>query len=96
MMSSRLRLNLSVLLPRPCAQIQSLPVRRYCAWIYQLDNILVERIAGPSLFGDRPAIVRDRMFKTFFFIPAVPCARMLIYRVFTNALYAALLVRMAF
>ena len=36
------------------------------------------------------------MFKTFFFIPAVHCARMLIYRVFTNVLYAALLVRKAF
>lgn len=32
-------LNLSVLLPRPCARLQSLPVRRYCAWLYQLDNI---------------------------------------------------------
>nr|DAM66774.1 MAG TPA: hypothetical protein [Caudoviricetes sp.] len=29
--SSRRRLNLSVLLPRPCARLQSLPVRRYCA-----------------------------------------------------------------
>lgn len=96
MMFSRLSLNLSVLLPRPCARLQSLPVRRYCAWLYQIDNILVERIAGPSPFGDRPAIVRDRMFKTFFFIPAVPCARMLIYSVFTNVLYAALLVRKAF
>lgn len=44
-----LSLNLSVLLPRPCARIQSLSVRRSCAYLYQIDNILVERIAGPSL-----------------------------------------------
>nr|DAG50207.1 MAG TPA: hypothetical protein [Caudoviricetes sp.] len=30
-MFSRPSLNLSVLLSRPCARLQSLPVRRYCA-----------------------------------------------------------------
>ena len=57
-------LNLPVLIPRPCARLQSIPVRRYCAYLYQIDSILFRTNRGPSLGRGWSLYSATGMFKT--------------------------------